>query len=358
MVKDEEDEQPEAVVEVAAAAFETVVGVEDDARSPEAGHLLEPVSNIDEVKSEDDQALTDHTDESQSLESSKNSSGQVQVRRKARSSGLGAMRFLFFMLLAGSLTSLYNYKMESAPIGFCDTGKTTNAILESIVARRAAIEECNRLNRTTLYSLPHADSTQSVIPPTPAPAAAGSDDSQLVLSETCPPPPLLPIPQPESCAPCPEHASCTPSTVTCENGYLLQPHPLLAFLSLPVSRLQPNVPTYNAPSLAVGPTHGNLTAQQLAYTALSLLLDGLPGLGPVALPPQCVEDPRRKRHINALGRRLDALLMQERGNRHCDGARPEDDKLLSESQRAKKWGMEVDALKEILRKKSAVSFFL
>ena len=87
---------------------------------------------------------------------------------------------------------------------------------------------------------------------------------------------------------------------------------------------------------------------------LALLLDGVPGLGPVALPPRCVEDPRRKRHVGVLGRALDKTLMQERGMKRCLGERPVDEGALSEVEKARKWGMDADALKERLKAKAPV----
>lgn len=356
---EEDEEEPMAVAEDVAVVVETeTVAAEYDDRAPEPGPSTEHTVIV-ETTAVDGEALSeDLTEEGQSLVSSQDSTGQEIVRHKAKASGLGLMRFFIFMLATATLTSLYNYKTESAPIGFCETGTTTNTILESVKVRRAAIEECNRVNRTTLFAAPYADGTQSVMPPTPTPSPGASDDSQLVLSEACPPPPLLPIPQPESCAPCPDHASCTPAAVTCEHGYLLKPHPLLAFLSVPASphSTKSGVETYNNPSLAAGIEFNKLTVPQIVYTGLSLLLDGFPGLGPVALPPQCVPDPRRKLHVNILGKRMDTELTEERGRRHCYGTRPDEDKSLSELEKAKRWGLDVDALKEFLRSRAPVRF--
>ncbi|KIP09118.1 hypothetical protein PHLGIDRAFT_12180 [Phlebiopsis gigantea 11061_1 CR5-6] len=350
-----EDEEPKAVTEVSAGVVEAeTVVAEYDHRTPEAGPSTEHIAVV-ETTTVDAEALSeDFIDEGQSLVSSQGSMGQEVVRRKVKASGFGLMRFFIFMFATATLASLYNYKTESAPIGFCETGKSTNTILESVKVRRAAIEECNRMNRTTLLAIPYADGTQAVMSPTPIPTPEVSDETQLVLSEPCPPPPLLPIPRPESCAPCPDHASCTPATVTCEPGYLLSPHPLLPFFSVPGPSKPSghNAETYQNPSLIVGPTFENLSVTQLAYTGLSLLLDGFPGLGPVALPPRCVLDPRRKTHVGLLGKAMDKKLIQERGIRHCLGARPDQDKSLSELEKAKKWGTEVDAFKETLKKKS------
>jgi len=93
---------------------------------------------------------------------------------------------------------------------------------------------------------------------------------------------------------------------------------------------------------------------QNTLTVLSTLLDGLPGLSPVALPPKCIEDPRRKKHIGALGKAIEAVLGQERGKRVCAGEVP----ILREFEggEAKRWGLEMGALKELMKQKTAVSF--
>ncbi|EKM55391.1 uncharacterized protein PHACADRAFT_255993 [Phanerochaete carnosa HHB-10118-sp] len=289
--------------------------------------------------------------EGQDLVSSQEVASQevTQPRPKSRGWGPSFGNFMLALLGTSVLTALGMYKTESASIGFCETGKNTNDILEGMKVRRTAIQECNRENRTTLF-LAHPDAAQDVPSPQPTQVATGTEGSNVILSEACPPPPLLPLPRPETCQLCPEHASCTPTTVTCENGYLLRPHPLLSFLPIP-SSLRPtdNRNAYTNPSLAVAPTYGNKSPLDLAYTGLSLIMDGLPGLGPVAFPPRCVEDPMRKRHIGAMGRTIDSKLAAERGRRLCDGARP-DDKPGKVAQEAKKWGVEVDALKESIRK--------
>lgn len=293
------------------------------------------------------------SDEGQDLVSSQDDAAHEVARPRPRTRGWGPSfgNFMLALLGSGVLTTVWMYKAESASIGFCETGRNTNEILEGLKVRRAAVEECNRQNRTTLFSI-LPDSTQDVPSPKPT-QVVGSEGSDVVFSEACPPPPFIPLPQPQTCQPCPEHAACTPAIVTCENGYLLRPHPLLSFLSIP-SSLRPidNQNAYVNPSLAVAPTFGNKGPLDLAYTGLSLLLDGMPGLGPVALPPRCVEDPKRKRHIGALGKAIESILAAERGRRLCAGVRP-DVQPIGAAQEAKKWGIEIDVLKENLRKDAA-----
>ncbi|GJE95101.1 Man1-Src1p-C-terminal domain-containing protein [Phanerochaete sordida] len=321
-----------------------------------AGEETEQALSVIEEQTEksDSQALSQvQSDESQQLVSSQDETSHEVTRPRPRGRGWGPSfgNFMLALLGSGALTTVWMYKAESSSIGFCETGRNTNDVLEGLKIRRAAVEECNRENRTTLFSI-NPDTAQTVPSPTPT-QVVGSEGSEVVLSEACPAPPFVPLPQPETCQPCPDHATCTPATITCENGYLLRPHPLLAFLSIP-SSLRPtdNQNAYINPSLAVAPTLGNRGPLDLAYTGLSLLMDGLPGMGPVAFPPRCVEDPKRKRHIGALGKAIESILAAERGRRLCAGVRPAD-KPISSSGEAKKWGVELNALKEVLKKDAA-----
>ncbi|KAI0082702.1 hypothetical protein K474DRAFT_1610816 [Panus rudis PR-1116 ss-1] len=275
-----------------------------------------------------------------------------------------SLRLLLAALAFISLQSLYTYKQESTPVGFCETGKSTNAILEQQKAHWAAIERCNAENRTFLISSRDANGIETAPSPVPTQSAIGSSDEdevalgEVTKPEPCPPLPLIPIPHPESCAPCPAHASCTPSMMTCETGYMIRPHPLLFFLSLPTSPspvAKNGQQSYILPSHAqsISPNiHGSDSISQLIYKGLSLLFDGLPGFGPVAFPPRCVEDPRRKRNIGALGRAIESILANERGKRLCAGVAL--DKVThSEAEEAKKWGLEVETLKEQMKRKTS-----
>lgn len=315
-----------------------------------------------ESEEDDDAGSEMEEDEQVAAISKRHAEDSLVLHRPRLDTTLWYLRLLFTILILVGSGSIYNYQQESFPIGFCETGTTTNGVLEASKARWAAIESCNRENRTTLLSPPDPFSTQSVLPPEPSQAPEASadydpDTNQASAMETCPPLPLIPIPHPDSCTPCPAHASCTPSTMTCENGYLIRPHPFLFFLPLPSS---PSPSNLNAQNSYTVPSHSEVLASssdtipQLVSKYVALLLDGLPGLGSVALPPRCIEDPRRKRLIGALGRGVESILAAERGRRLCAGisaSRP----AGSEAEEAKKWGVEVDALKEGLKKKTSVS---
>lgn len=221
--------------------------------------------------------------------------------------------WLLVLLLAAAII---DYKLESAPLGYCDSGRNTNKALEDLRARRLAIDECNKHNRTLLH--PRG-------------------------SELCPPQTLNPLPRPDACTPCPDHAECTRDTVTCAKGYLLQSPLPLFFL--------PAVPTRSDLQL----TYSSSPAE-LAWKIISIVFDGLPGMGPVAFPPRCKEDPRRKRNIGVLGKAVEALLAQKRGQRVCSRESNEKDRLPErDGGEGKQWGIELSELRSMMRAKTAVS---
>ncbi|TFK29904.1 hypothetical protein FA15DRAFT_663201 [Coprinopsis marcescibilis] len=230
----------------------------------------------------------------------------------------GVVRFSCLLsLLVGAILA-WGYKMESAPIGFCDTGSRTNSALEGVRAYRVAIDSCNKENRTELY--PSTDGNNPTI--------------------ICPLPPLLPIPHADSCTPCPEHAVCSRFSVQCDNGFLPKPPPLLAFLPDPPQSYNLSISSSSAPS-------------EIIWSVLSSGLNGLPGLGPIALPPRCVLDPRRQKNIGALGKAMESLLSQERGRRLCVGGKELDTEFADEDGgEARKWGVELATLRENMKRKT------
>jgi hypothetical protein len=229
-------------------------------------------------------------------------------------------RLLFVLLALGTSAGILNYKMESASFGYCDTGKNTNDALENAKREWNAVEACNRENRTHLY----------------LPSLSGAAENP-----ECPPPPLAPFPHPQKCTPCPKHGSCSQYTVTCDTGYLLRNHQLFFFL--------PPLPS-TASTLELSLS---LSPPEFIWKLVSGAVDGFPSFGPVAFPPRCVEDPRRKRNIGVLGKAIESILGQERGRRVCAGDLKEDVKEI-EGGEAKKWGVELVGLKETMKRKTAV----
>lgn len=247
--------------------------------------------------------------------------GQLVAVKPKVNSTPWSLRILYLLIAAACSTAVASYKQESAPIGYCDTGKSTNAALEALNAKWDAIEACNRENRTFLQ-----------LPP-----MAGLNDHPREESEPilCPPPALIPFMHTTHCTPCPEHASCTKGTIKCDNGFHLKPHILFSIFS-----------PFDSSTLS--PAAGKIS------TFIEDVTNGLPWFGPVTFPRRCVEDPQRKKHIGALGKAVEALLGQERGMRVCAG-----DGLEVFANRdggeAKNWGMEMGELREVMKKKTPVS---
>lgn len=190
----------------------------------------------------------------------------------------------WLMMLIGFAFSLLvsmtaNYKMESSSIGWCDTGSNSNSIIVQREAARAAQYECaERLYlNSTLGVVGMIESADG--------ATAGRQEvMDGLMHGECTPLPLLPIPRPQACTPCPAHAECTPPHgITCAPAYVLKQHPL-----------------------AVVP-------------GLRELASGLPGFGAVAFPPECVEDDARKRKVSGVAKGMATYLETIKGDRICDG---------------------------------------
>ncbi|KAI0831222.1 Man1-Src1p-C-terminal domain-containing protein [Trametes gibbosa] len=311
------------------------------------------------VQSEEDDADAgqehDEDDENVFAVSQHIADGGALVQREEATRPHWFLRLALVTFLFSTLPVLYQFKQESSSIGFCDAASNTNSVLEGLRVHRVAVQSCNLENRTTLWPLPGPDGTTSVLSPSPTASTPPPSDSPNA-SETavalCPAPPLVPFALPNECSPCPKHATCTPSSITCDNGYILRSHPLLAVFPVPVTHkdAHSNLQTYERPStLSV-----DSDVSRLVYGALSYALDGLPYFGPVAFPPRCVEDPRRKRHIGVLGKAIESILASERGRRLCEGVgvgSSEGD----DATEAQRWGIEVEKLRENIKEKTAPS---
>lgn len=96
-----------------------------------------------------------------------------------------------------------------------------------------------------------------------------------------------------------------------------------------------------------------MTPADAVYKLVSDVFDGMPGLGPVAFAPQCVEDPKRKEHLGKLGNAIERILAQERGKRLCEGSHSDFVKD-AEGGEARRWGMDVGELQNLLKAKAKV----
>ena len=333
---------------------------EEEPASPVAPEEIVPPQAVDDVTSDPDEGV--HVEEEEQLDENVHAVAQriaegpvakpeAEEVTDDRSRPIWRL-VLMALFIFTSLGAVFNLKQESSQIGFCNTGTNTNAILEAMRSRRAAVESCNRENRTTLYGGSEANHTVSPHSPLPiaTPISADAHDSD-VTPEPCPPPPLLPY-APNECTPCPKHAICTPSSITCDTGFILRPHPLLAFLRVPAERVDSTtgiLQKYERTSPALSDTN----ISRLIYSTISSVLDGLPYLGSVAVPPYCAEDPHRKRNIGALGKGIIRFLAVERGRRLCAGVNvglPEGDQAVE----AQRWGVELEKLKEHAKERTSV----
>lgn len=162
---------------------------------------------------------------------------------------------------------VYNYKQASTELGFCDTGSNVNAIMLDKRYRIAQAEAC------VLERSKEMDEATRL----------GQDFKM----EACPHEEDLPlisfIPSPDSCAVCPPHAQCDEGQfVKCDLDYVEKLHPL---------------------------------------AWLAPVVDGLPGLGPVAFAPKCEKDYKRKKQVLEIARALERKLALHRGEVLCGGRR-------------------------------------
>ncbi|EGN92475.1 hypothetical protein SERLA73DRAFT_191149 [Serpula lacrymans var. lacrymans S7.3] len=277
------------------------------------------LDDVDYNNSQEEEALEFDDIDAQTIAISQRIAGGGAISSRASSpkeSSSFLLRFIIGIIILAVSGTVVNYKMESAPIGYCDVGSNTNRALEDFKMYLEAVDSCNRNNRTLLYG-------QSDV--------AGNVVEGKIL---CPPPSLIPLPHPSSCTPCPEYAKCTQHTVTCMTGYLLHPHPLHSLLS-PFSATAPD-------------------PVEALWKFISGVADGLPGLGPKAFPSRCLEDPKRKRNIGVLGKAIEALLGQERGRRLCAGEKVRPGTVEGEDRgEAIRWGLEVEALRENMKRRTA-----
>lgn len=199
-----------------------------------------------------------------------------------------------------------NYKMESSAIGWCDTGSNSNSIIVQREASRAAQYECaERLYlNSTLGAVGMIESGDG--------ATAGRQEvMDGLMHGECTPLPLLPIPHPQTCTPCPDHAECTPPYgITCAPGYILKQHPV-----------------------AVVP-------------GLRELANGLPGFGAVAFPPHCAEDDARKRKVSGVAKGMATYLETIKGERICSGVEAGGKPV--DGGEPKKFGIQVQELAQLV----------
>jgi len=172
------------------------------------------------------------------------------------------LKFALGMVFVLITTVVGQYKNESVAIGYCDTGSTTNSKIQARLELQKEIKECQQrtLQNSTDGNAYHDQDPRC---------------NDII--------PFMPLPHPTTCTPCPDHARCSSKNIFCEPAYILKRH---ALASIPL---------------------------------LSGACNGLPGLGPIAFPPRCVPDSRRRKNVSAISKQIESVLARVRGDRVCAG---------------------------------------
>lgn len=186
-----------------------------------------------------------------------------------------AFRTLFTLAALGSLLAwTYQYRQESVKIGFCDADNDTNSVIRSKQERILRAENC-RADRNQLHRDYPEDHSW-----TPC-----DNEHEIPL-------PLIPVPH--DCAPCPSHARCSDGKIVgCNGEYILESHPL---------------------------------------SALNPYISGLPGIGPVAFPPSCELDYKRRAQVGEIAKAVEGALAKRKGDVVC-GVVGKGDKSKSDIER-------------------------
>lgn len=243
--------------------------------------------------------------------------------------------FASLLLVIPPLYLLSAYRSLSINIGFCDTGRASNSVLSDLKQ--------------------HGASTIRFLGPGPIVKASGEGNARHPTTRR----PahwealeaIFASLVPDTCTPCPPYSTCTSSTTVCERGFMIAP-PIS--LSLPGFTLSSSSTTFSrTPGLQF-----NSTVASAIYTVLSKSLDGMPGVGPFAFPPRCVEDTERARRMRLIHEEVTSVLTEERGRRVCRAAHGEPTQDLrtgSDIGDAQQWGLEDHVLESEVARRLHVS---
>ncbi|KAG5353945.1 hypothetical protein C0989_011433 [Termitomyces sp. Mn162] len=202
--------------------------------------------------------------------------------------GIAYGRIVFYgsmcLLTVIAFSAVISHKMDSASIGYCDAGSSTNSNLEQRRAERAAAEPWNSIQRLALSHLWFLGDLRTVVLHARIMPIALQPVFYVIMVTLC------------------------DRTLCCSSSQLRPPRAIQQYLFPP-----------------------------LQWTCFG----------------RCIEDPERKKKIGSLGKAIESFLGQERGRRLCAGGEtlkePIDD---SDGGDVKKWGMELENLREIMQKKT------
>ncbi|KZS99295.1 hypothetical protein SISNIDRAFT_421844, partial [Sistotremastrum niveocremeum HHB9708] len=208
------------------------------------------------------------------------------------------LKTLVTIILAISALAVVPYKDDSKVLGFCDTGSNTNQYLETRKIELAQAQECKQ----SVAKLLGNDSEEGISNEVTPFVCSSVNPSALPESFD-----FIDYPRALTCTPCPAHGNCSGHNITCDKSFTLKEHPL----------------------------------KSIPY--LDAILDGLPGIGPIALPPSCVDDDRRKKKVKRLVKDLEAYLASLKGERQCAG-------VTGEAAQDENYGATIEQLRNTQRK--------
>ncbi|KEP50696.1 sulfide-quinone oxidoreductase [Rhizoctonia solani 123E] len=311
--EEEEEEETQKPTNIAdQSRGDELVEAAIDVEESEQDSLISDTAEVDQSYEQIDEPIDYNSAVAQRIASigQDSAAGRALVQRAAIKIPPVIPQWLSLILGFGFsvlLSVTASYKAESSSIGWCDTGSNTNSIVaERGIAQAARYECAERLYlNSTLGAVGLIESREG--------AANRQEVFNGLMGGECTPLPLLPIPHPRTCTPCPEHATCTPPYgMVCHPTYILKPHPL------------DTIP------------------------GLRAFASGLPGFGAVAFPPRCVEDDARKRKVSGVAKGMATYLETVKGERVCEGSIA--DNKPTDGGEARKFGVKVNDLAELVLK--------
>lgn len=258
----------------------------------------------------------------------------ASVAGYAASMGAFTTRKAVLLLLLITCIGIRIYQRMSTNIGFCDAGRTTNPALLGLR---------EQVRTTGIFGL------KAQVGATGDATDSGATDARVAFWEVAQA--FLTSLVPDSCTPCPSHSICTRSTATCERGFIIAPHEVMSLVPFDT-----NMRSSNMFSQEEGMRFQKPPAW-LAYTLISVSMDGLPGVGPYALPPRCVEDTEWARRMRVIRKEVVEILSSERGRRVCHASDEtlRDGEVTGSIGEARRWGMEIHSLETAVERRLPVS---
>ncbi|KAG8802959.1 inner nuclear membrane protein enriched at telomere/subtelomere region, partial [Serendipita sp. 400] len=207
-------------------------------------------------------------------------SGTSVVRRRTTPPQSVWLRLALSVVLVLATSALWTYKGDSAELGYCDADDSSNSVVRQHLREIEASEHCkDAIVRQAKDGEPA--------------------NSELVGCTT------YFLPRATKCTPCPPHAICSGRSVSCEPAYMLR------------------------------------TSSISSIPFVDSIMNGMPGLGPIAFPVQCVADVRRRQNVGRMAKAIENKLANLRGQRICHGVRS----AGGDAQDAAVFGMRIDELR-------------